>query len=43
MASRAQTDENIDSRGSMWILDQKLDQPMEEEARRLRNMYKEKV
>ncbi|XP_041024131.1 potassium transporter 10-like [Juglans microcarpa x Juglans regia] len=42
MASRAQAGENIDRRGSMWILDQKLDQPMEEEAKRLRNMYKEK-
>ncbi|XP_042941282.1 potassium transporter 11-like isoform X2 [Carya illinoinensis] len=42
MASIAQTSENIDRRGGMWILDQKLDQPMEEEAKRLRNMYKEK-
>ncbi|PKU76807.1 probable potassium transporter 11 isoform X2 [Dendrobium catenatum] len=29
-------------RGSMWDLDQKLDQPMDEEAGRLRNMYREK-
>ena len=43
MASREQTDEAIGGRTSVWILDQKLDQPMEEEAKRLRNMYKEKV
>lgn len=30
-------------RGSMWDLDQTLDQPMDEEAGRLRNMYREKV
>ncbi|XP_068654408.1 probable potassium transporter 11 [Aristolochia californica] len=30
------------NKGSMWVLDQTLDQPMEEEAVRLRNMYKEK-
>ena len=38
--------ESIDeesSRGNMWVLDQKLDQPMDEEAGRLRNMYREKV
>ncbi|PKA62090.1 putative potassium transporter 11 [Apostasia shenzhenica] len=29
-------------KGSMWDLDQKLDQPMEEEAGRLKNMYSEK-
>jgi hypothetical protein len=27
----------------MWDLDQTLDQPMDEEAGRLRNMYREKV
>lgn len=42
MASRVQTDEDTGERSSMCILDQ-LDQPMEEEAKRLRNMYKEKV
>ena len=31
------------NRGSMWALDQNLDQPMEEEAGRLKNMYREKV
>lgn len=34
-------DEN-ESKGGMWVLDQKLDQPMDEEAGRLRNMYREK-
>lgn len=29
-------------RGSMWDLDQKLDQPMDEEAGRLKNAYREK-
>lgn len=43
MASRVDTDEEGDNKGSMWDLDQKLDQPMEEEAGRLRNMYREKV
>ncbi|XP_062160887.1 potassium transporter 11-like isoform X2 [Alnus glutinosa] len=42
MASRVQTDEDAGERSKVWILDQKLDQPMEEEAKRLRNMYKEK-
>lgn len=32
-----------DIKGSMWVLDQKIDQPMDEEAGRLRNMYREKV
>ncbi|RRT65788.1 hypothetical protein B296_00008909 [Ensete ventricosum] len=30
------------NRGSMWELDQNLDQPMDEEAGRLRSMYREK-
>ncbi|KAK7319257.1 hypothetical protein RJT34_03976 [Clitoria ternatea] len=42
MASRVDTDEDGDNRGSMWELDQKLDQPMDEEAGRLKNMYREK-
>ena len=29
--------------GSMWELDQDLDEPMDEEASRLKNMYMEKV
>ncbi|OMO92372.1 potassium transporter [Corchorus olitorius] len=41
--SRVEIDEDSDNnKGSMWDLDQKLDQPMDEEAGRLRNMYKEK-
>lgn len=36
--------DNEDScRGNMWALDQKFDQPMDEEAGKLKNMYKEKV
>ncbi|RZC47166.1 hypothetical protein C5167_040126 [Papaver somniferum] len=35
-------EESTENRGSMWDLDQKLDQPMEEEAGRLKNMYREK-
>ncbi|KAK7359609.1 hypothetical protein VNO77_01570 [Canavalia gladiata] len=42
MASIVDSDEDGDNRGSMWVLDQKLDQPMDEEAGRLRNMYREK-
>ncbi|XP_020586318.1 probable potassium transporter 11 isoform X2 [Phalaenopsis equestris] len=34
--------EESGSKGSMWDLDQKLDQPMDEEAGRIRNMYSEK-
>uniref|UniRef100_A0A1D1XFM8 Putative potassium transporter 11 n=1 Tax=Anthurium amnicola TaxID=1678845 RepID=A0A1D1XFM8_9ARAE len=37
----AQTNDES-TRGSMWALDQKLDQPMDEEAGRLKNMYREK-
>ncbi|KAJ6792088.1 putative potassium transporter 12 isoform X1 [Iris pallida] len=36
------TMEGESSKGSMWVLDQKLDQSMDEEAGRLRNMYREK-
>lgn len=43
MGSRVDTDEDSDIKGSMWDLDQKLDQPMDEEAGRLKNMYREKV
>jgi len=44
MSSRVDTDEDSDNnKGSMWDLDQKLDQPMDEEAGRLKNMYREKV
>lgn len=43
MASSVEDDKETENRGSMWVLDQKLDQPMDEEAGRLRNMYREKV
>ncbi|TXG48325.1 hypothetical protein EZV62_027619 [Acer yangbiense] len=43
MATGMEIDEDSESnKGSMWVLDQKLDQPMDEEAGRLRNMYREK-
>ncbi|RWR81951.1 potassium transporter 10-like protein [Cinnamomum micranthum f. kanehirae] len=42
MASTSMTIDEESNRGSMWALDQKLDQPMDEEAGRLRNMYMEK-
>ncbi|XP_074572760.1 putative potassium transporter 11 isoform X3 [Curcuma longa] len=40
MASVSENEET--NKGSMWELDQSLDQPMDEEAGRIRNMYKEK-
>lgn len=43
MASRVETDDDSETKGSIWVLDQKLDQPMDEEGGRLKNMYKEKV
>lgn len=43
MASRVDTSDDSENKGSMWVLDQKLDQSMDEEAGRLRNMYREKV
>ncbi|XP_022748753.1 potassium transporter 11-like isoform X2 [Durio zibethinus] len=43
MEMALEIDEDSDNnKGSMWDLDQKLDQPMDEEAGRLRNMYREK-
>ncbi|XP_057797022.1 potassium transporter 10-like isoform X2 [Salvia miltiorrhiza] len=33
---------NETTKGSMWVLEQKLDQPMDEEAGRIKNMYREK-
>ena len=35
--------ETSENKGSMWDLDQKLDQPMDEEAGKLKNAYREKV
>ena len=43
MASRVEIDEDTENKGSMWVLDQKLDQLMDEEVGRLRNMYTKKV
>lgn len=45
MSSNAEVngDSDTTNKGSMWVLDQKLDQPMDEEAGRLRTMYREKV
>ncbi|KAI3455809.1 hypothetical protein Pfo_012472 [Paulownia fortunei] len=42
MASGMEFDEGGETKGSMWVLEQKLDQPMDEEAGRLKNMYREK-
>ncbi|KAK6150224.1 hypothetical protein DH2020_017749 [Rehmannia glutinosa] len=42
MASGDEFDEGSETKGSMWVLEQKLDQPMDEEAGRLKNMYREK-
>ncbi|KAB1222073.1 Potassium transporter 11 [Morella rubra] len=43
MASGVEMDGDSDTnKGSMWVLDQKLDQPMDDEAGRLQNMYREK-
>lgn len=36
-------DEDHETKGSMWVWEQKLDQTMDEEAGRLKNMYREKV
>lgn len=43
MASGVDFDESGETKGDMWDLDQKLDQPMDEEAGKLKNMYREKV
>lgn len=43
MASRVETeDDETENRGSMWVLEQKLDPSMDEEAGRLKNMYRQK-
>ncbi|MFS8034707.1 putative potassium transporter [Helianthus anomalus] len=34
--------EEIENEGGIWALEQKIDQPMDEEAGRLKNMYREK-
>ncbi|XP_051128954.1 potassium transporter 10-like isoform X3 [Andrographis paniculata] len=42
MASGEESVQGSETKGSMWVLEQKIDQPMEEEAGRLKNMYREK-
>lgn len=43
MASRIKTGEDSDDKdSSIWVLDHQMDQPMEEEASRLRNAHQEK-
>ncbi|KAL3616724.1 peroxysomal 3-ketoacyl-CoA thiolase A (THIL) [Castilleja foliolosa] len=42
MASGVEFDDDSEGKGGMWVLEQKLDQPMDEEAGRLKNMYREK-
>lgn len=43
MASEVHFDGSTENKGSMWVLNQRLDQPMDEEAARIKNMYREKV
>ncbi|KAL8143198.1 hypothetical protein V2J09_016230 [Rumex salicifolius] len=38
----ASPSEDTENKGSMWDLDQKLDQPMDEEGGRLKNVYRQK-
>ncbi|KAI5446197.1 Potassium transporter 10, variant 2 [Lathyrus oleraceus] len=42
MTSELEIDAENDNKGNMWDMDQKLDQSMDEEAGKLRNMYREK-
>ncbi|GMP71117.1 hypothetical protein CsSME_00029658 [Camellia sinensis var. sinensis] len=42
MATGLEIEDGSENKGSMWVLEQNLDQPMDEEAGRLKNMYKEK-
>jgi KUP system potassium uptake protein len=42
METTSSTNEHT-GRGAMWELERNLDQPMDAEAGRLRNMYREKV
>lgn len=45
MDSMASTPINEDNnnKGNMWVLEQKLDQPMDDEGGRIKNMYRQKV
>ncbi|KAF5944642.1 hypothetical protein HYC85_018719 [Camellia sinensis] len=42
MAGGLEIEDETETKGSMWDLEQKLDQPMDEEAGRLRHVYREK-
>ncbi|CAI9782236.1 unnamed protein product [Fraxinus pennsylvanica] len=42
LPSRVEFNEEDETKGGLWVLEQKLDQPMDEEAGRQRNMYREK-
>lgn len=43
MKSGLVIDGGNETKGEMQVLDQKFDQPIEEEDRRLRNMYRENI
>ncbi|XP_052201004.1 potassium transporter 10-like isoform X2 [Diospyros lotus] len=43
MDTEVEFGDGTEDKGSMWALEQQLDQPMDEEAERVRNMYREKV
>ncbi|XP_047330306.1 potassium transporter 10-like [Impatiens glandulifera] len=42
MASRVEIDDEVENKGTMWDLEHNLDQPMDDEAGKLRNMHGEK-
>ncbi|XP_052201012.1 potassium transporter 11-like isoform X9 [Diospyros lotus] len=42
MDTEVEFGDGTEDKGSMWALEQQLDQPMDEEAERVRNMYREK-
>ncbi|KAL3618851.1 Potassium transporter 10 [Castilleja foliolosa] len=42
LATMVEFDDDDESKGGMWVVEQKLDQPMDEEVGRLNNMYREK-
>ncbi|GAV81102.1 K_trans domain-containing protein [Cephalotus follicularis] len=42
MASRGHSEENLNNKGSVWALEQQLDQPMEVDAARIKNMQEVK-
>ncbi|CAK7355855.1 unnamed protein product [Dovyalis caffra] len=43
MASGGKSNEEIDYKSRIWVLDQKLDQPIDAEAKKLRNKYEDKL